>query len=111
MSFLGTSIILFLLDWQFTLVLYLPLVVLVFIVYHFDKRIGPSWEAVREQMGQLTHRAARKYQRRTCGEGFCPGTERKTAVSAAKTSSTARKTWTASAWKPIHSRLWMPWLV
>ncbi|MEZ4642876.1 MAG: ABC transporter ATP-binding protein [Chloroflexota bacterium] len=54
MSFLGTSIILFLLDWQLTLVLYLPLVALMFIVYHFDKRIGPSWEAVREQMGQLS---------------------------------------------------------
>ncbi len=53
-SFLGTSIILFLLDWQLTLVLYLPLVVLLVIVYHFDKRIGPSWEAVREQMGQLS---------------------------------------------------------
>jgi ATP-binding cassette subfamily B protein len=54
LAFTGTSIILFTLDWQLTLVLYLPLVVLVFIVYNFDKRIGPSWEAVREQMGKLT---------------------------------------------------------
>lgn len=54
LAFTGTSVILFLLDWQLTLVLYLPLVVLVFIVYNFDKRIGPSWEAVREQMGKLT---------------------------------------------------------
>ena len=54
LSFVGTSVILFLLDWQLTLVLYLPLVLLVFIVYNFDKRIGPSWEAVREQMGKLT---------------------------------------------------------
>ncbi|MCA9935495.1 MAG: ABC transporter ATP-binding protein [Anaerolineales bacterium] len=54
MAFVGTSIILFLLDWQLTLVLYLPLVVLLFVVYRFDKRIGPSWEAVREQMGQLS---------------------------------------------------------
>ncbi len=54
MSFVGTSIILFLLDWQLTLVLYLPLVVLLVIVYRFDKHIGPSWEAVREQMGQLS---------------------------------------------------------
>lgn len=54
MSFIGTSLILLLLDWQLTLILYLPLVVLVFIVYHFDKRIGPSWEAVREQMGVLS---------------------------------------------------------
>lgn len=54
MSFIGTSVILFLLDWQLTLILYLPLVVLLFIVYHFDKHIGPSWEAVREQMGVLS---------------------------------------------------------
>lgn len=54
MSFIGTSIILFSLDWQLTLILYLPLVVLLFVVYHFDKHIGPSWEAVREQMGQLS---------------------------------------------------------
>lgn len=54
LAFTGTSVILFLLDWQLTLVLYLPLVALVFIVYNFNKRIGPSWEAVREQMGKLT---------------------------------------------------------
>lgn len=54
MSFIGTSAILFILDWQLTLLLYLPLVVLMVIVYLFDKRIGPSWEAVREQMGVLS---------------------------------------------------------
>jgi ATP-binding cassette subfamily B protein len=54
LSFVGTSVILFSLDRQLTLVLYLPLVLLVFIVYNFNKRIGPSWEAVREQMGKLT---------------------------------------------------------
>ncbi len=54
LSFVGTSVILFALDWQLTLILYLPLVVLLFIVYRFDKQIGPSWEAVREQMGKLT---------------------------------------------------------
>ncbi len=53
-SFIGTSLILLLLDWQLTLVLYLPLVVLLVIVYHFDRRIGPAWEAVREQMGVLS---------------------------------------------------------
>jgi len=54
LSFVGTSLILFSLDWQLTLALYLPLVILVIIVYWFDKRIGPAWEAVREQMGQLS---------------------------------------------------------
>ncbi|MCA9973746.1 MAG: ABC transporter ATP-binding protein, partial [Anaerolineales bacterium] len=50
----GTSIILLLLDWQLTLSLYVPLIFLLLIVRAFDKRIGPAWEAVREQMGQLS---------------------------------------------------------
>lgn len=54
LSFVGTSVILFVLDWQLTVALYLPLLVLLVIVYHFDKRIGPSWEAIREQMGKLS---------------------------------------------------------
>jgi ATP-binding cassette subfamily B protein len=54
MSIVGTTAILFALDWQLTLVIYLPMLPIVFIVYHFDKRIGPAWEKVREQMGQLT---------------------------------------------------------
>jgi len=54
LSFVGTSLILFWLDWQLTLALYLPLVILVGIVYWFNKRIGPAWEAVREQMGKLS---------------------------------------------------------
>ncbi len=53
-SFIGTSLILLLLDWQLTLVLYLPLLVLLVIVYHFDRHIGPAWDAVREQMGVLS---------------------------------------------------------
>ena len=54
MSFLGTSVILFMLDWQLTLLIYIPMVILVIIVTAFDKRIGPAWEAVREEMGKLT---------------------------------------------------------
>jgi ATP-binding cassette subfamily B protein len=54
MSIVGTTAILFSLDWQLTLVIYLPMLPIVFIVYHFDKRIGPAWEKVREQMGELT---------------------------------------------------------
>ena len=54
MSFIGTSLILFYLDWQLTLTLYLPLVILWVIVYKFDKQIGPAWEAIREQMGELS---------------------------------------------------------
>lgn len=54
MSFLGTSIILFVLDWQLTLMMYLPMILLLVIVIVFDRRIGPAWEAVREEMGKLT---------------------------------------------------------
>ncbi len=54
MSFIGTSVILFMLDWQLTLLMYLPMIVLLIIVAAFDRRIGPSWEAVREEMGKLT---------------------------------------------------------
>ena len=54
MSFVGTSVILMFLDWQLTLFTYTPLLVLLLIVYRFDKNIGPSWEKIREQMGKLT---------------------------------------------------------
>jgi ATP-binding cassette subfamily B protein len=54
MSFIGTSVILFMLDWQLTLMMYLPMIFLLFIVAAFDRRIGPAWESVREEMGKLT---------------------------------------------------------
>jgi ATP-binding cassette subfamily B protein len=54
MSFIGTSVILFILDWQLTLMMYLPMIFLLFIVVFFDRRIGPAWESVREEMGKLT---------------------------------------------------------
>ena len=54
MSFIGTSLVLIFLDWQLTLFIYVPMLVLLIIVYAFDRRIGPAWEAIREQMGQLT---------------------------------------------------------
>ncbi len=53
-SFVGTSIILMTLDWQLTLFVYIPMIVMVVIVTHFNSRIGPAWEAIREQMGKLT---------------------------------------------------------
>lgn len=54
MSFVGTSAVLLWLDWQLTLSIYVPLLLLLVIVYSFDRRIGPAWEAIREQMGRLT---------------------------------------------------------
>lgn len=54
MSFIGTSVILLFLDWQLTLMMYLPMIALLLIVALFDRRIGPAWESVREEMGRLT---------------------------------------------------------
>jgi ATP-binding cassette subfamily B protein len=54
LSFVGTSVMLFILDWKLTLVLYLPLLALLGLVYRFDKHISPAWEAIREQMGQYS---------------------------------------------------------
>ncbi len=53
-SFVGVSVILFLLDWQLTLLLYAPLAVLGVVVFFFDRKIGPLWDREREQMGHLT---------------------------------------------------------
>lgn len=54
LSLLGTSTILMFLDWQLTLTVYIPMFPLLVIVLLFDRRIGPAWEKVREQMGELT---------------------------------------------------------
>jgi len=54
LSVAGTTAILIFLDWQLTLIIYIPMIPLVLIVIFFDKRIGPTWEMVREQMGELT---------------------------------------------------------
>lgn len=54
LSVTGTTIILLFLDWKLTLILYVPMLPMVLIVILFDKHIGPAWEKVREQMGELT---------------------------------------------------------
>jgi len=53
-SFVSTSIVLLLIDWQLTLVVMAPTVPLALVVILFDRRIGSAWEAVREQMGHFT---------------------------------------------------------
>lgn len=54
MSFIGTSVILFIMDPQLTAVLYTPLLVLLLLVRRFDRRIGPAWAEIEEQMGKLS---------------------------------------------------------
>jgi ATP-binding cassette subfamily B protein len=53
-SFVGVSVILMLLDWQLTILLYAPLAVLAVVIYLYDRKIGPLWEQERKQMGKLT---------------------------------------------------------
>jgi ATP-binding cassette subfamily B protein len=54
LSLVGTSVILFLLDWQLTMTIFVPMFPLLIIVFIFERRIGPAWEKVREKMGELT---------------------------------------------------------
>jgi ATP-binding cassette subfamily B protein len=53
-SFWGTLIILILIHWKLSLSVLIPTIPLVVTVVLFDRRIGPAWEGVREQMGRLT---------------------------------------------------------
>lgn len=53
-SFVGTLIILLLINWRLSLVVMIPIIPLALAVVWFDRRIGPAWEAVRAQMGRLT---------------------------------------------------------
>jgi len=53
-SFVGTLIILLLINWRLSLAVVSPIIPLAMVVYLFDRRIGPAWEQVREQMGKLT---------------------------------------------------------
>ncbi len=53
-SFVGTLILLLLINWRPSLVVMIPIIPLALVVVWFDRRIGPAWEAVRGQMGRLT---------------------------------------------------------
>jgi ATP-binding cassette subfamily B protein len=53
-ALVGTAIALFLVDAELTKILLLPLLPLAIVVFFFDRHIGPAWEKVRDQMGELT---------------------------------------------------------
>ncbi len=42
------------LDWRLTLAVLIPLIGLGFIVQRFSRQVGPTWEAERKQMGELS---------------------------------------------------------
>ncbi len=54
LSFTGTLVILLVINWKLSLGVMIPIVPLAVTVFLFDRRIGPAWEGVREQMGRLT---------------------------------------------------------
>jgi len=53
-TFVGTLVILMVINWRLSSVVMLPIIPLALVVFLFDRRIGPAWEDVREQMGRLT---------------------------------------------------------
>lgn len=53
-SFIGTLAILVFINWKLSLSVLIPTIPLAVAVVLFDRRIGPAWEEVREQMGRLT---------------------------------------------------------
>lgn len=54
LTFVGTIVIMLCMQWKVTLVSMAFTPVLIFVLYQFNKRIGPAWGEVREQMGRLT---------------------------------------------------------
>jgi len=54
LMFTGTVTVLLLADWQLGLVVLLPIPVLMLVVYRFSSIIGPAWERIRKEMGNLS---------------------------------------------------------
>jgi len=54
LNFSTTFVMLLVLDWQLTLAIVAPVPFLGLVVFLFNRRVGPAWDAIREQMGKLT---------------------------------------------------------
>ncbi|NLG48536.1 MAG: ABC transporter ATP-binding protein [Chloroflexi bacterium] len=54
LTFVGTVTVLLLTDWQLALVVLLPIPVLMIVVFRFSSIIGPAWERIRKEMGNLS---------------------------------------------------------
>jgi ATP-binding cassette, subfamily B, multidrug efflux pump len=52
--FLGTITMLLLSDWRLALVVCAPIPFLMFFAFRFSGIVGPAWEKIRKQMGQLS---------------------------------------------------------
>ncbi|BBH19944.1 ABC transporter ATP-binding protein [Paenibacillus baekrokdamisoli] len=54
LTFIGTIIFMVIMQWQVTLLSMSTIPLLVFILFRFNKKVGPAWGQIREQMGRLT---------------------------------------------------------
>jgi ABC-type multidrug transport system fused ATPase/permease subunit len=54
LNFVTTFVMLLVLDWHLTLAIVAPVPFLGLVVFLFNRRVGPAWDAIREQMGKLT---------------------------------------------------------
>ncbi|SFS62285.1 ABC transporter ATP-binding protein [Paenibacillus sp. BC26] len=54
MTFVGTIIFMAFIQWQVTLLCMASVPLLLFALYQFNKKVGPAWGQIREQMGKLT---------------------------------------------------------
>jgi ATP-binding cassette subfamily B protein len=53
-TFVFTFIVLVQIDWQLTLIVLAPMLLMYFPIARFRLKLDPAWDAVREQMGKLT---------------------------------------------------------
>lgn len=53
-SGLGTLGVMLALQWKVTLISMVSVPLLLLVLWHFNKKVGPAWSDIREQMGRLT---------------------------------------------------------
>ncbi|MEO3944569.1 ABC transporter ATP-binding protein [Gorillibacterium sp. CAU 1737] len=54
LTFVGTIVVMLVLNWKVTLISMTTVPLLIFVLYKFNKKVGPAWGDIREQMGKLT---------------------------------------------------------
>ncbi|WP_082652142.1 ABC transporter ATP-binding protein [Gorillibacterium timonense] len=54
LTFGGTIVVMMLLNWKVTLISMTTVPLLILVLYQFNKKVGPAWGEIREQMGKLT---------------------------------------------------------
>lgn len=54
LTFLGTIIFMLTMQWQVTVISLITIPFILFVLWRFNKNVGPAWSKIREQMGRLT---------------------------------------------------------